>query len=317
MKIPNLQHVLDKCMADANWRDYYPRRIVCPHGYYDPCYWALIAKCQLESGIPAMEERAIFQALLTSEVPMYFLTSDFMQAVAATEAVDTPSLDEIHLPMTEMVIHLPIETSTKVFGWPFAFLQYCIAPGKDPTGKPNGRVLVYEGTLVPADGRPFSYYGRVPMHEQNPSKSFDGYEYEDRTPLEDAYLALQTGGTEKLHLDNTPLPNEEEDRKLPEKLFRFLYKLFLVLNATGEKHLDLQPMLPERPESKVKGRVKDALWSPTWIGKSYVPVHAPVAAGHHASPRLHWRRGHVRRQRYGEGYSLVKTIWIEPTLIGD
>ena len=31
--------------------------------------------------------------------------------------------------------------------------------------------------------------------------------------------------------------------------------------------------------------------------------------------RSHWRRGHFRTQRHGEGYSLRKTIWIAPVLV--
>jgi hypothetical protein len=46
---------------------------------------------------------------------------------------------------------------------------------------------------------------------------------------------------------------------------------------------------------------------------------APSAhhGGHHAPPRLHWRRGHVRRQRYGIGRRRTKTIWVAPVLVGD
>lgn len=39
-----------------------------------------------------------------------------------------------------------------------------------------------------------------------------------------------------------------------------------------------------------------------------------VPEGTHASPVMHWRRGHYRRQRYGPGNSQFKTIVIEPVL---
>lgn len=38
--------------------------------------------------------------------------------------------------------------------------------------------------------------------------------------------------------------------------------------------------------------------------------------GHHAPPRLHWRRGHIRRQRFGRGRGQIKKIWIAPMLVG-
>lgn len=56
----------------------------------------------------------------------------------------------------------------------------------------------------------------------------------------------------------------------------------------------------------------------------YLPVHlcgkelasmksTPVPEGH---VRAHWRRGHWRRQPYGEGRALRKLIWVMPMLVG-
>jgi hypothetical protein len=55
-------------------------------------------------------------------------------------------------------------------------------------------------------------------------------------------------------------------------------------------------------------------WHPNVMGRNYVTARE-MSAGTHASPRLHWRRGHFRNQRHGPGFSLVKTIWIEPVLV--
>jgi hypothetical protein len=37
--------------------------------------------------------------------------------------------------------------------------------------------------------------------------------------------------------------------------------------------------------------------------------------GHHASPRPHLRRGHIRNARVGTGRAQVRQVWIEPTFI--
>jgi hypothetical protein len=56
---------------------------------------------------------------------------------------------------------------------------------------------------------------------------------------------------------------------------------------------------------------------PRDLGAGYkIPIRRTGAQGTHASPRLHWRRGRFRPQRIGEGRAEVKTIWIEPTLVG-
>lgn len=70
---------------------------------------------------------------------------------------------------------------------------------------------------------------------------------------------------------------------------------------------------------KVKrGSVKShaTLWSPLWIGKDYRISREAPGVGTHATPRLHWRKGHWRNQPYGERSLLRRLRWIEPTLAG-
>ena len=55
---------------------------------------------------------------------------------------------------------------------------------------------------------------------------------------------------------------------------------------------------------------------PIWVGKDYKPqVLGDRHHGSHASPRLHWRRGHWKRVPVGEGRQSRKWAWIEPTLV--
>jgi hypothetical protein len=56
---------------------------------------------------------------------------------------------------------------------------------------------------------------------------------------------------------------------------------------------------------------------PIWIGKDYKPQSTGRSRGSHASPRLHWRRGHWKRVAVGEGRSDRRWVWIEPTLVND
>jgi hypothetical protein len=59
------------------------------------------------------------------------------------------------------------------------------------------------------------------------------------------------------------------------------------------------------------------LWTPNIIGRDYrYKTESSGSVGTHASPRIHWRRGHFRRQAIGAGYSEHKTVWIEPVLVG-
>jgi hypothetical protein len=79
-----------------------------------------------------------------------------------------------------------------------------------------------------------------------------------------------------------------------------------------------RPELVERDGQKVrtikKGPAREE-WTPNWVGRTY-RVQRADGDGTHASPRLHWRRGHYRRQPCGTGRKEHKIIWLEPCLVG-
>ena len=55
-------------------------------------------------------------------------------------------------------------------------------------------------------------------------------------------------------------------------------------------------------------------YSKTVIGRNYATKRSDGNGGTHASPRMHWRRGHFRQQAFGPKMSERKIIWLEPTL---
>jgi hypothetical protein len=86
-----------------------------------------------------------------------------------------------------------------------------------------------------------------------------------------------------------------------------LCNLLLVMDARKEL------LTPGRWNGKKTSRGLE-FWTPNMLGKDYV-LRRPSAPGNGPSPRMHWRRGHVRQQPYGEGHSLRRPLWIEPTLV--
>jgi len=104
------------------------------------------------------------------------------------------------------------------------------------------------------------------------------------------------------------------DQEVTNRLSALMLKLLVILNT--------RPQLVEAGESvrpqKIKhGRVKHSeLWSPNLIGRCYRTIREGPGGGTHASPRVHWRRGHVRSQPHGPRRALRKPVWIEPVLIG-
>jgi hypothetical protein len=127
----------------------------------------------------------------------------------------------------------------------------------------------------------------------------------------------KTGETRPLHREtiyDIPLAGGEED--FLHQVRGLVFNLLLALDA--------RPELLTRG-GRVKGvKTKSGLeiWKPNIVGKTYKFEREGVTAvavggSGHASPRLHWRRGHYRRQHYGMGRTEIKTIWIEPTLVGE
>jgi len=64
-----------------------------------------------------------------------------------------------------------------------------------------------------------------------------------------------------------------------------------------------------------KNGAKIDWWHPRWVAKRYRLNRPETANSVHASPRMHWRRGHWRGQRFGEKRKEVKQVWIEPILV--
>jgi len=309
MKSTILEGYADSYADSPLWPRMYPRRIVCPPDYLDPKYYSAVATSQLEVPVTPNEERIISVDLARRGMPTYFLDGNFMQAVLATDPKDIPPLQELHLPLETMLIALPVSVSKEYFlGFRVPFVSYTVANNKDREGD---KVLAFYAMLWPDDERPMGYYGRVPMHDT--IRNLSGYHFNDNTDVEKAYMKWTLGRNTdpELHDPATRLPTPEQDHVMPDKIL--LYKLFMVLQTGGF----ITESIQERREKGKPGERKHraALWTPNFIGKGYQP-RSEYKGGTHASPRLHWRRGHTRNQPYGPNNTLKKVIWIQPTLIG-
>ncbi|HYE75794.1 MAG TPA: hypothetical protein VEF04_20795, partial [Blastocatellia bacterium] len=97
-----------------------------------------------------------------------------------------------------------------------------------------------------------------------------------------------------------------------------------MINTLGQLTLGLLLAFEARPEyytpgsrQKAARHSKREIWTPNILGSGYrIKGASEQKGGTHASPRLHWRRGHYRIQRFGAGLTETKRIWIEPVLVG-
>ena len=328
----------------------YPKRITPPGGYLNPKYFTVSLWSQLMVGyeaemtmLPHITGLVNALAHLEYRVPTYFVRSEFAQAVAQTEPPADFKLSEIKWPLPAMLFVLPTDFAIKQFGYLCPFLSITHAPkgvypeampraakmlldlsarGEMPQGKINAldnkvdrfnvTYPVYTASQVPVD-----FTGSYPMNMN--VCEMDQAPYQDATYMEEAKL----GGTYNLDRTSKELPAEGAEEKLfNQKVQNFAVKLMLAL--TAQPNFITVGTLA-RAEKIKRGRVaKLELWNPNLIGWDYKAKRTmPQASGDHgshASPRMHWRRGHMRNQPYGPKpwteTSSKRLLWIEPVLIG-
>src|SRR5512143_43174 len=342
--LPNRQPLIHKAI--------YPRHIVPPPGYTNPRFYGCTMWSQLRIGfepdmtlLPHVTGIVNCLTQIVYRVPTYFVRSEFAQAVAQTDPPEDFKLSEIKWPLPAMLFVLPTDFVLKYFGYLCPFISvahvtagiypHCVLKQLPECEMPlaamnpiNNQVdrLTCVSPCYSKDRVPVDYTGSFPT-SMNVSAMVDA-PFEDATYMEEA----------KLNLDFDPhqlvadVPSGEAEKVFQNKMQMFAVKLMLLLTA--------RPGIIKvggitRPEKVKKGYLKrDSLWGPNLIGWEYRANRAlpekpteesakealmGLQPRTHASPRMHWRRGHMRNQPFGPKpwteASERRLTWIEPVLI--
>lgn len=105
-----------------------------------------------------------------------------------------------------------------------------------------------------------------------------------------------------------------DDKAFLARVVALVVRIVLAINSAPELREDGAIVKPRKVS---KGRVHAEEWSPNFIGRHFQIEKAVSTAGDPSNRvRRHFRRGHYRRQPFGPGLTLVKTIWIRPILVG-
>lgn len=287
-----------------------PRKLVPPGGYHSPrCIAGGLHALLTSNAIKSDRERvptevtaqAICYEIINHRVPVYFIAEDFIRAVAATELPHDFTLNDLHWPMPAMVLGFPIrfmreylrtETSF-VYATEFDGGDYCcrMLPATPVIAMPKAKVA-------------FWWYGCV---ERKLESFVSSYWKEDHVDeIVQKYNYTDYTGADALKV--------QEDKERCDRLSVLMFKLLVVLNTRPGL---VEPATRLRAATNRRGKSRCELWSPNVIGRGYRPLRDGTApTGTHASPRMHWRRGHLRNQPHGQGRTLRKLLWIEPMLIG-
>lgn len=249
--------------------------------------------------LPAM------QYLVDKRMPLLFIAPKLLQAVTQTDFQDDIDWVNLELPYEHGIFVLPRGAITHPIDGDVSFIVWSrVYPGeyKTPIGITvtlsqisfsivamcSGTGTWYDSTLN-ASFRPTLRLGNLFYRaEGQPMTS------KRRDSIFDADL-------------------EEGDSEFLEHMGRVVFGTIMAMNA--RPGLFTQGKCTARVPAK-KNKPAREFWSPNVIGRDYQTKQAHVGGtGTHASPRMHFRRGHFRAQPVGPGRLERRQIWIEPMLV--
>jgi hypothetical protein len=255
-----------------------------------------LAETQVPTEITA---HSVAYQVINHGLHVYFVRDDFARAVAATDLPHDFTLDDLHWPMHGMVVAWPTTFMREAVG---RDICYVYAANMDAGDHSVAAMPGCPTITIPIAKVGWHYYA----HDGEHLESFVTAFHRDN-PVDQAILRYG-------YTDYTGIRDEagvEADKALTDRVSALMLKLLVVLNT--------RPNLVEhgrcvRPQRIKRGRIKHhELWSPNLIGWQY---QVATSTGTHATPRMHWRRGHIRKQPFGTGRTQRRLVWIEPMLIG-
>lgn len=236
------------------------------------------------------------------DVPFLFIAPELLDAAMRSNPPENTKWTELKLPYEGAVFMLPKGSFKDSEGKSYDFVGYC-------RRRPGDKV-----------GSKFASLSNVRFADVTEScfvaftMASDGEGFLLECALnEDMTQYIEVGDVENMIPKNKfELELSTSESELVSKLMNIVFRVSLALEA--------RPSLLS-PGSFEKNHKKDQnleIWTPTIIGRDYRYQRTELMGGTHVSPRMHWRRGHFRRQAVGpRSATSHKTIWLEPMLVGN
>lgn len=248
----------------------------------------------------------------TNGAQYFWITAQLVEALIATREPDGP-INETPWPFRGFTLLLPKDSfKTKTDG-SVAWITVGVAGrAEDGSIDQHGNdALFMHATSITDSGamRDWTSYLRSAMCVADAvGEQTMEVDQADEATVQDVYKRHGWAVEDMFRIDRDGVADNEVLRLM----------LRLVLNACH--YLANVPQAVEECQRQTVRKASDTkpeLWSPRWIGKHYArkQIVGGLPAGTHASPRMHWRRGHWRNQAVGEGRKDRRRTWIEPILV--
>ena len=329
-----LRHRLwDHVPADVPlWPAFGSRTIRGPSGYADPRLFPAANAMSLSIAFPGypvppddFDTSSKHMCMVAREAwkfqsPRYFVNAELLEACNMTRLdVGSMQLSDIQWPLGCMAFYLPIGSVLT----------------------PSNGDLLYAGFALVGEG--FAEVGGVPLayplRETEPSIVFFGQTrygaiFSTLLRMSDpvsktASYAFDPGasshrsiGVLRMGPDRTKAvltgieSSDSADKDCLLAIVALVVRLVLAINSAPEL---VEEGREVKPYKESKGRVHPAEFSPNFLGRHFKAEREAGTGGGSRGPgvEVHWRLGHYRRrQHYGPGNSLIRTVWIRPVLVG-
>jgi hypothetical protein len=284
-----------------------PKRIPTPVGYHSTkCVAASLfttlsqaQRAGMTGNLPEALERSTYgliYRIVNQRTPIFFVSQAFAEAIAATSMPDDTHIGSFKFPFEAFVLAFPLKFMEEYTGREVCY----VSVAHMGVGTERSPILGAPDIEVPESkvGIRFLADSPVPNRLSNLVSV-----YKDTDKLGEAFEKYTYTDFTGIHEES----QAKDDSECLNKVVALVFKLLAILEAKPDF---LVHGSCTRPESIKKGRKKDALWSPNWIGERYQPKEPK--GGHRASPGVQRVRGHMHTYLYGPSKSLRKRIWTEP-----
>lgn len=245
--------------------------------------------------------------MLEFGVPIYYINSDLFHAINNTNLPDDFSLEQIKIPMPNMTVMIPLNRLFYPAPQDYRSVGAISISNLSPNTKIKGLLKSDEVLFWPHEEGALCI-GTIGSDPKPTLEMREGTEIIYTRGLKEKFKDTYDLG-KVFYAVEEPTPSTTEFNLVIDL---FVCKFLLYLNAYPEKIQKGHQLSSLRKTSR-RSMAQSNIWTPNWINKDYRLTR--INNGTHASPRMHWRRGHYRNQRIGEGRNLSKITWIEPTLV--
>lgn len=267
------------------WRKCLPRNYSGVGHYESPRYVAAIIASSIEwicgeiAGQAPLTARHIAMATSSAfenNLPAFFVTKEFLLAVSNTDLPDDIKWTDAKLPFESGLLYLPKKTlfdpegdSVTVLGW--------------TRNQKGSEIKIGEKIKVACVDDTFIVFA---ICDSDIERLYSSAVRADEMP----YIKWKTGDTKPASPFDLPLTNDDKT---------FLHQLVCVVFSLLLAQVSKPTLTTEGRRETDHKKQKRETWTPNYLGKGYT-IKRQHQGGTHASPNLHWRKGHYTHSVIGD-----------------